>query len=229
VNFEASFLRGQTAFKWRIIDRYFSFVARSKLENRNFSIISNNCIGGGIYHKFGLQFTTPTVGCFFYPEDYIKCLENLQFYLKQPIKFTDKTRHASAQKLRATIKRSYPIGVLGENVEVHFLHYKDEAEAQEKWNRRVARLNWDNLFFLFSDSEPQEFKPEFLERYERLPFEHKIFFSANPQADSACTVFVRDCVGLASVSDSTRNRRYEKYVDLVKWFNGEKDFLKNRV
>ncbi len=113
-------------------------------------------------------------------------------------------------------------------MEIHFLHYQSEADALDKWNRRLARVNWDNLFFLFSDSEPQEFTPTLIERYEQLPFEHKLFFSSKPVPNSECTVYVRDCLGSAAVSDSTRNRKYEKYVDVVKWFNGEPDFLKKQ-
>jgi uncharacterized protein (DUF1919 family) len=226
VGIKGSFERAQTSFKWRIIDRYFSFFARSKLKNKTFSIISNNCISGGIYHKFGLPFSTPTVWCFFFPAEYIKFLENLKGHLNQPLQFTTQTKHPSAQQLRQTIQRNYPIGVLGGDVEIHFLHYHTDEDAREKWNRRLARINWDNLFFLFSDSEPQEFTQTLLERYEKLPFEHKLFFSSTPQPNSKCTVYVKDCFGSASVSDSTRNRKYEKYVDLTKWFNGEKDFLK---
>ncbi|MCW4024261.1 MAG: DUF1919 domain-containing protein [Candidatus Bathyarchaeota archaeon] len=226
MSIKGSFERAQTSFKWRIIDRYFSFFARSKLKNKTFSIISNNCISGGIYHKFGLPFSTPTVWCFFFPEEYIRFLENLKWYLNQPLQFTPQTKHHSAQQLRQPIQRNYPIGVLGGDVEIHFLHYHDEAYALDKWNRRLARVNWERLFFLFSDSEPQEFTRTLLERYEKLPFEHKLFFSSKPQPNSECTVYVKDCMGSASVSDSTRNRKYEKYVDLVKWFNGETDFLK---
>lgn len=42
-----------------------------------------------------------------------------------------------------------PIGVL-DDVEVIFLHYHDAQTALDKWNRRVKRINWDNLIIKFS-------------------------------------------------------------------------------
>ena len=37
----------------------------------DFSIISNNCWGGLVYQYFGMEYLTPTVGLFFFPEDYL--------------------------------------------------------------------------------------------------------------------------------------------------------------
>ena len=74
-------------FVWNVTDKYFSSLARAKLKNRDFTIFCNNCVGAGIYHKYGLKYTTPTVGLFFFSEDYIyiKFLEKIDWYLKQPL------------------------------------------------------------------------------------------------------------------------------------------------
>lgn len=52
----------------------------------------------------------------------------------------------------------YPIGKLGNDVEIHFLHYKSETEAQEKWNRRLKRMNFNNILFKFSDNDMSNLK-----------------------------------------------------------------------
>lgn len=44
---------------------------RAKLTNTDFSIISNNCWGGHVYRRYGLPYTSPTVGMYFFSEDYI--------------------------------------------------------------------------------------------------------------------------------------------------------------
>jgi uncharacterized protein (DUF1919 family) len=217
----------ESAFKWHIVDRFFSPFERLKLKNRNFSIIGNNCVTGGMYHKFGLQFSSPTIWSFFFPDEYLKFLENLNWYLKQPLKFTQETRHPMAQRLRETVYPNYPIGLLGGDVEIHFMHYKSEQEASDKWSRRAKRVNFNNLFVVFSDAE-EEFKEEFAERFDKLPFKHKIFFSCKPRNNCKCTVFIQDYSDATHVFDSTKNRKYEKYIDLVKWLNGEKYFLKKR-
>ena len=216
----------ESTLKWNFIDRFFSSFQRSKLKNKDFSIIGNNCFVGGMYHKFGLAYTTPTIWTYIFPEEYIRFLGNLDWYLKQPLKFKKETNHLMAHRFCKIMNRNYPIGVLGEDVEVHFMHYHTEKEALEKWNRRIKRVNLNNLFIVFSDGV--EFKEELLERYEKLPFKHKIFFSSKPYSRYKSTVFVKDYANATHVYDSTHNRKYEKYLDLVKWLNGEANFLKNK-
>ena len=154
-----------TSFKLRVIDTLLARHTQSKLRNKKFSIICNNCIAWGIYHKIGLPFTTPTVGLFFFSEDYIKFLENFDHYIKQPLKFKETSGHPTANELRKI--KHYPIGILGDEIEIHFLHYKDEAEAAEKWKKRTRRIHTDNLFFIYSDAE-EDFKEEFLQRYSKI-------------------------------------------------------------
>ncbi len=189
--------------KWGFIDRYFAGLQRSKLKNRDFSIIGNNCFTGGMYHKFGLQYSTPTIWTYIFPDDYIRFLENLDWYLKQPLTFKKETSHEMAHRFRQMTGNAYPIGVLGD-IEIHFMHYHSEAEAAEKWTRRSARLNRDDLFVVFSDGA--EFRPELLERYEKLPYRRKIFFSSKPRPDSKCTVFIRDYAQAEHVYDSTKSQ-----------------------
>lgn len=49
---------------------------------------------------------------------------------------------------------TYPIGKL-EDLEIHFLHYKTENEAREKWERRTLRMleetNRGNYYFKLCD------------------------------------------------------------------------------
>jgi uncharacterized protein (DUF1919 family) len=213
-----------SAIKWKFIDRYFSWLPRSKLKNRDFSIIGNNCFAGGIYHKFGLQYGAPTIWTYIFPDDYIRLLENLDWYLQQPLAFKKETAHQMAQKHFELLGHRYPVGVLGGDIEIHFMHCQSEQQALEKWSRRLKRLNRNNLFVLFSDGE--EYHDDLLEKFERLPYKHKIFFSSKPCPQSKCTVFVQDYANAPFVFDSTRNRRYERYIDLVRWLNGEENFLR---
>ena len=215
----------ESNFKWHFIDKYFSWIQRKKLKNKNFTIIGNSCFTGGIYHKFGLKYSSPTIWTYFFPEDYIRFLENLDWYLKQPLEFSKETKHSLATPLWGKTRNNYPIGVLDGSVEIHFMHCKSEKEAYEKWTRRAERINFNNIFVAFSDGE--EFKEEQLEQFDKLPFKHKLFFSAKPRSNLSYAVFVKCYEKGPYVFDSTRNRRYEKYVDVAKWLNGETDFLKN--
>lgn len=207
-------------FKHKAKDKIFSSYSRRKIKNKNFTIISNNCVAGWIYRKIGLPYTTPTIGLFFFSEDYIKFLENFNYYISLPLKFINSSRHPEANE--ALKKKKYPVGLLGDEIEIQFIHSTTEDEVAEKWKRRTERIAFDNLFIIYSDRD--DFHEEFLQRFEKLPFQHKIFFSSKPRK-SKFVVFIRDFEKEAQVGPSY-NREYEKYIDVIKWINGENIFLK---
>lgn len=53
-----------------ILHLLYKVYCRFRLKNKDFSIISRNCIGGVMYHDLGLKCTSPTVNLFFYPDDF---------------------------------------------------------------------------------------------------------------------------------------------------------------
>jgi uncharacterized protein (DUF1919 family) len=214
----------QSVIKWDFIDKYFAWFYRSKLKNKQFSIIGNNCFVGGMYHKFGLKYTTPTIWTYIFPDDYLRLLGNLDWYLRQPLEFIKSSNHYVAKQFIQLTGQTYPIGLLGGDVEIHFMHYKAQKEALDKWNSRLQRFNKDNLFVVFSDSE--EFKELHLEKFARLPFKHKIFLSSKPRQNFEGTVFVKDYAQAPYVFDVTKNRKYEKYFNLIVWLNGQNGYIK---
>lgn len=122
---------------------------KKQLNNSDFTIISNNCWGGIAYEYYGIPKLSPTVGTYFFADDYIKFITNLQYYLSKPIIFIT----AEESKYRDTLyergEKDIPIGVLGD-VEIVFLHYKSIDIARDKWNRRIRRVNYNNLVAKFS-------------------------------------------------------------------------------
>jgi uncharacterized protein (DUF1919 family) len=194
----------------------------SKIRNKNFTVICNNCIGWGIYKTLDLQYTTPTIGLFFMAEDYIKFLERFEYYIHQPLTFLKETRHKELLEYRKD--NPWVIGTLGDGIEIQFLHYFIEEDVANKWFRRVNRINFDNLFFIYSDK--YSFKEEYLERYLNLPFKHKLFFSALPRQGEN-VIYMKEYLDDKVVGESwLENRFYERYIDIVKWLNGNKNFLK---
>jgi uncharacterized protein (DUF1919 family) len=182
-----------------------AYSARKYLKNKDFSIISNNCLAGNIYRRFRLPYKSPTVGLFLFSADYVNFLERLDYYLKQPLSFTAVSKYAWVNASQN--KKPYPIGLLGNDVEIHFLHYKTEQEAAEKWVRRVKRINFDNLFVIYSDLI-DAFQPELIARYTTLNFERKVILS-QPKWNDVLLM-------------NTENG----YFDVTRWLNGEKDYLK---
>jgi uncharacterized protein (DUF1919 family) len=207
-------------------DYLLGWYLRRQLNSKDFSVICNTCLAGtGVYHKFQLRYTSPTVGTFIFTDDYIRFLENFYFYIKQPLKFISKSKYEYANKrLEANY---YPVGVLGGDVEIHFVHYKSESEANEKWLRRSQRINFDKLFFVFAELLIEEpFNEKWLDHYAKLPFEHKIFISTKPRDYEDFVIFVKEQNGKTPVHNFIVGRPYEKYFDLVAWLNGERNFKK---
>ena len=107
---------------------------RKRLHNDNFTIITNTCIGGVMYHKLGKQFLSPTINLWMYDEDFYKFVKNLNYYLVQPLRFVQ-------------VGEPFPTAYCGD-VMIFFNHYHTDEEAMVKWEERKRRLNKDNLFIL---------------------------------------------------------------------------------
>lgn len=130
-----------------ILNRILRVYHQRKLTNTDFTIIANNCWGGICYEYFGLEKKSPTIGTYFFAEDFLKFAERLEYYVSQEIRFIKKEQSKHYKWLMN--EKECPIGVL-DDVEIIFLHYADEKIAKEKWERRVKRINWNNLIFKFS-------------------------------------------------------------------------------
>ena len=124
----------------------------SHLRKKKFTIISNNCWGGYVYRVFNSGYQSPTVGLFIMPDDYLRFVNNLEYYIKDCnlsfIPPEESHNYKELQKHREF--GNYPIGVL-DDVEICFMHYKTEEEALKKWNRRCKRIAWNNLIIKFCD------------------------------------------------------------------------------
>ena len=193
----------------------------------DFTVICSDCFAGtGIYEKFGLQYNTPTVGLFFHPDDYLRFLEGFKKCLEHPLRFKQSSRYQAQNEFR--MKHPYPIGVLGDDIEIQLLHYKTEEEAAEKWARRSKRINFDRLFFMFFDSVVVT--PAHIERFAKLPFERKVFFSSKPTSHPEMTVITEDSTTNPWVREGYFDvfewlKFYERHFDAVRWLNGG-DFRK---
>ncbi|MEZ8631941.1 DUF1919 domain-containing protein [Vibrio lentus] len=164
-------------------ERLINFI-RSKLAklrrlficSEDFSIISDNCWGGFVYQNFDLEYKTPFIGLFIFAPDYIRMLKSLTVYLEKEVYFipANKSRYIDEMK-RHGIYNCYPIGVLGD-VELHFMHYQSEEEAIKKWNRRLKRLNYDNLIIKFWEGDGASLDD--IQEFNKLEFKNKHCFTS---------------------------------------------------
>ncbi len=147
------------------------------LKNTNFVIISNNCWGGAVYQWLDRPFNSPFVGIGIKGSCYLKIVSNFDYYMSTPIQFSKKSKYPDREI-------TYPLGII-DDVEIHFTHYKSEAEAKEKWERRAKRMlketNKDNYFFKICDS--WDVDKEMMEKFHQLPYKNKISYSIHDYKD----------------------------------------------
>lgn len=182
---------------------------RAQLENADFSLLCNNCLGGILYHDLGLEFKSPTINMYFKADDYIEFLENLDFYLSCDIKGGGEIPHEGGY-----------IGVLNGKVKLYGIHYKSQDELIDKWNSRRTRVNKDNLFVIGSYRD--DCNDELARRFCELPYPNKVFFSHKDLLYSDCVVLMPGCHGEAPAADKMKScklRAYDAVFDFVQWIN----------
>ena len=140
---------------------------QKRLTNQGMSVISANCVGAFILHDLNQPFNSPFVNLYLDPSDFVRYLQNIEFYQAQPLQFIQ-------------TEKPYPVGLLGD-LKVHFMHYHSEQEAKEKWEARSQRLDFDNLFIMMTDKDGGKgAKYEDLQAFDNLPYPNKVVFTHKP-------------------------------------------------
>ena len=122
---------------------------KKRLKHDDFTIISNNCWGGCCYEWFGMAKLSPTVGAYFFAEDYVKFCSRLKYYLSLDLEIIPLSCSRHYESLEKQHNSKAIIGKLGD-VEIVFLHYPNKEIVLEKWKRRVERVNWERIILKFS-------------------------------------------------------------------------------
>jgi uncharacterized protein (DUF1919 family) len=158
----------------RISNNIGSALLRSRIRNKDFTLLSNDCYGAEIYKWLKTEYKTPFVGLMLMAPCYIKFLSKPEYYCSLPVTFIDKSKYEKMDIARAK-NRLYPIALL-EDIEIHFLHYTSEKEATEKWQRRIQRIDWNKIFVKFAMDKDYA-NESLLKQFEQLPYKNKVCFS----------------------------------------------------
>lgn len=183
---------------------------RKRLKNHDFSLIASNCNGGFILHDLGMRFNSPFVNLWMKPKDYIKMLGNLKDYMSQELIFVKEDGI------------DYPVGML-KDVKVFFQHYHSEAEAKQKWETRKKRMNYNNLFVLFTDQE--RCTKADLEQFDKLPFDKKIVFTSKSYPELKSVFYIKGFEKCEAVGDCFNfepkylGKKYYDQFDYIGWVN----------
>lgn len=196
----------------RIEWKLYKEVKRKRLKNTTPTIISSNCNGEYWYYDMGLPFRSPTINLSFDMNDYVKMLENIHWYMEQPILPFEDNRF------------EFPTGMLGD-IEIRFNHYKTFDEAVAKWEERKQRINWNNLFVLGIDGDNCSY--ETIQRFDMLPYENKVIFTHVPYPEIKSSYYIpgfekNEGVGvLLYLKKQFLVRRYLDDFDYISFLNGK--------
>jgi uncharacterized protein (DUF1919 family) len=139
-----------------------------------------------VYKYLDQPFNTPFIGLFLMGPCFIEFLRDPKFYVTQELVFQDTSRYEVINQIQA--KNPYPLATLGGKVEISFLHYHSPEEARQKWTRRVARINWDNLLVKFDGSKDGA-TPELVREFEQMPY-RRLLLVKEPVPGAATAVVV---------------------------------------
>ena len=178
------------------------------IESRDFSLIASNCTGTLPYRFLNMPYLSPTVNLFFFAPDYIKFASRLEHYLSQPLTFKKTSMYPEGRETHQN-HGQYPIGLL-DDIEIHFMHYTSEADAKLKWDRRAARVNFNNLIFTFTDRDLCT--PDLIRQFNELPG-RKLLLTSKPMPWIPCAVPVPAYRGCSEVGDAYTRYDYLTHVN----------------
>lgn len=153
----------------KTLQNLYNYINRRKLKNKEFTLVCSNCTGGFLYHWLGLKFNSPFINLYMSPADFLTALENFDEFLHTPFKEDIESNHP------------YPVGIGIKNTRVHFVHYNTFSEAIEKWEERKKRINLENMAIMLTNFHGKgAMDNNIVQRFEKLPFKHKVVFTAYP-------------------------------------------------
>lgn len=148
-----------------------------KLIDDNVTIVCSNCFGGRLYQDRKLAYTSPFAGLFFFAEDYVCFLEHFDNYIHRKLHFItiDECKWKIARQKFPNRPHPYPIAQIeGTDIEIHFLHYTSRTDAEDKWHRRINRMNTQKILFIGMEQNNPSIEAK--RRFAALPYNNKLYF-----------------------------------------------------
>lgn len=182
---------------------------KRRLKNNEFSIISNACFGGFIYHNLSKEFLSPTINLWIGADydDFMKFLLNMDHYLNCELKF-----------FKGPDEKKYPRAYL-DDILIGFNHYETEDEAKSAWERRKKRILKDRIYVIYWN--PRGIKKEQYDKLTAMNFRNVAVISYEDTVKdfSTCRIKRQDSSYEWFSKDRNGIRLYEKYFDYVEFLN----------
>ena len=193
-------------------------IIRNELTNKDFSLFTNNCLGGFIYHDLGLKFLSPTINLRIKPKEFILFVSDLKYYLNQEL-------------IEVESDDSFPIGILkgDENhidITIYFEHYSSFEKAKEKWIERSKRVNFDNIYIMmeFYDGIHND---ELIKSFNEIPYKNKMILTHKDHSEeyTTCIHQFDDNLDMSEIGgkifryNGLTGKRYYEEFDYINFLN----------
>lgn len=140
------------------------------------TIISNTCLGGLLYSNLFLPFRSPFINMSIEPEKYILLLKNFSQILDSDLQFSSKPDVFRCMMANLKINNF--------DVPVSLPHSQNFDIALADWNRRIKRIDFENLIVLMVLPTENDYK--IAEEFSVLPFDYKYCFTAKDYNIDSC-------------------------------------------
>lgn len=162
------------------------------------SIISHNCTAGFLYQDLDLPYLSPTAGLYFFFPDYIRFLANLEGNLAARLTFVTQSKYELGNERYRKHKPAYPVALLNGDLEIHFLHYASQQEAETKWYKRAERVNFKDLVII--GTEQDGCTEADIRAFESLDYGKKFFFTRK-NYNLPSNIFIKEFERDAGIGD----------------------------
>ena len=189
-----------------------------KYIDKDVSIISSNCFAGRVMQDLGIEYNSPTLGLWMMPDDFPKFCANIQHYANTEIYLAKYSKNELGNYKMTHAKHPYPVGLLDEKLEIHFLHYHSIDEAISKWKRRASRINFKKIFMIAS--EQNGCTEDDIKAFDAIPHKNKIIFCSKPYPYKS-VVYIPEFEKLGYAGDPYK-KGYIYYKYLAKWLETNK-------
>lgn len=200
-------------FQKRVINPMLAGGRQKKLKYRDFTIISNNCWGGVCYEYLGMAKQSPTVGAYFFAEDYLKFCSRLRYYLALEL---DIIPISESRHYASILDKGNSMAIVGklDDVEIVFLHYPNKEIVLEKWNKRVNRINWDRIILKFSYQN--ECNENLVKSFLEIEDYPKFVLVGKPITNHKDEIVFRRAEGTETVNETIN---FDRFIDPIKLIN----------
>lgn len=193
------------------LERYLSLIENPV------TIISDDCWAGAYYNYLGLKFSSPFINMYILREDYLKLLQNLEYYLKQPFELYESGDFYFGKVMKASL------GAGDKRIILNLNHHTDFESAKQDWEKRKKRININNLLVKITIDDGNI---EACKEFQKLPFYKKVCFTTNNIQDTDVAYIPRFTWKCLNKPEQEGTNSFASYVRNINYLPKSCDILK---